>query len=266
MRVKAFAKINLGLLVLQKRQDHYHNIDTFFARVGLHDILELERRDDEKIIIATEDAEISAEKNLVWHAAWLLQKFLPRRVGANIFLHKNIPLASGLGGGSSDAAATLRALNRLWNLNFKTERLERLAMSLGADIPFFLKTGAQHGRGRGEILEQIDLPESFPREVVIVVSPIRIPTKWAYKSLQIVPNKTELKPGDLRNDFEQLVFANFPSLRRIKIALKRAGAVAASLSGSGSAIYGLFEETETAKKSLEKMQKYGDVFLTKLRD
>ena len=265
MQVRAYAKINLGLRVIGKQPDGFHAIDTLFGEIGLYDVLEFEKREDDQIIVSVEGEEIPVKKNLVWHAAWILQKFSPRRPGVNIFLQKNIPIGGGLGGGSSDAAATLKALNKLWGLHFSPDRLSRLAINLGSDIPFFIRGGIQRGRGRGEILDSVELPRAFPREVVLVIPPVKIDTKQAYAAAKFPTQNVELELGDLRNDFEESVFATHPKLLKIKQTLKRAGSSAAALSGSGSTVYGLFATRKEAEAASKRLRKFGEVILTQLR-
>ncbi len=272
MKVKAFAKINLGLQILGKREDGFHEIDTIFAKIGLHDSLEFTPRNDSKIILVTEGARIPTQKNLVFRAAWLLQKFSPQKVGVNIFLKKRISIGAGLGGGSSDAAVTLKALNKLWGLKLSREKLQNLAASLGSDVPFFLKTGIQWGRGRGEILEKIKLPKNFPQEVLVVVPKIGISTRWAFESWQVHSRKRikhkiyRIQNLNLVNDFEKIVFREFPQLKKIKNNLLKSGAEFASLSGSGSAVFGLFGKREEAQQAARELEKFGKVFTTKTRE
>lgn len=280
MKTLAPAKINLGLRILGKRPDGYHNIETTFARIGLHDTIELSSRSDDKIVIAIDGAAIPSRQNIVWHAAWLLQKFSPQRRGVNIFLQKRIPLRAGLGGGSSDAAAVLRGLRKFWQLNLPLDRLRRIALTLGADVPFFLSAGVQHALGRGEVLQRIELPKRFPREVLLVMPDVEVSTKWAYANVELktqsVKRKTQINrtlkravnPRDISgvNDFEQIVFRKFPELKKIKSALKRNGAKFASLSGSGAAIFGLFSRRDAAEKARPKLEKFGRVWVTRLRE
>ncbi|MFH0834687.1 MAG: 4-(cytidine 5'-diphospho)-2-C-methyl-D-erythritol kinase, partial [Patescibacteria group bacterium] len=187
MKVRAFAKINLGLRILAKRADGFHEIETIFARIGLADELELRAREDSKIIVTTENAEIPTRENLVFRAAWLLQKFVPGSPGVEISLRKKIPLGAGLGGGSADAAAVLRNLPRIWGAKIPREKLKKIAAELGSDVPFFLEKTACRARGRGEILEPIVLPKKFPREIIVVVPPVAIATAWAYGKIKIPP-------------------------------------------------------------------------------
>ena len=185
MTVRAFAKINLGLRVVAKRADGFHEIDTIFARIGLADELEFRARGDSKILVATENAEIPTRENLVFRAAWLLQKFVPGSPGVEISLRKKIPVGAGLGGGSADAAAVLRNLPRIWGARIPREKLRKIAAELGSDVPFFLEKSPCRARGRGEILEKIALPKNFPREILVVVPPVKIATADAFAKIKI---------------------------------------------------------------------------------
>ncbi|MFH1375350.1 MAG: 4-(cytidine 5'-diphospho)-2-C-methyl-D-erythritol kinase [Patescibacteria group bacterium] len=263
MKVKAFAKINLGLRVLAKRKDGYHNIDTLFAEVELADELTIKVRKDGEIHVSGID--VPDQQNSVFQAAWLLQKFAEKKLGADIIIEKKIPIEAGLGGGSSDAAATLKVLNKLWKLKLAEKRLEHLAVKLGADTPFFIRGGTQRGRGIGDRLSEYKLPKTIPREVVIIVPGIPVATKWAYEHIELPQKWVEFEPGDLTNDFEKLLFPQLPLLKKIKAALKRAGAAKAALSGSGSALYGLFKSKKAAKEAAEKLGKYGEIFVTKIK-
>ncbi|MCF7846070.1 MAG: 4-(cytidine 5'-diphospho)-2-C-methyl-D-erythritol kinase [Candidatus Peribacteraceae bacterium] len=299
MNIRAFAKINLGLKVLGKRADGFHDIETIFARVGLFDELEIKLRQDSKIVVRTENAKISPKENLIFRAAWLLQKFSSRPFGVEILLRKRIPIGAGLGGGSADAAAILKTLPRLWKLKIPPAKLKKLAASLGSDVPFFLEKSACWARGRGEILEPVGLPKRFPREALIVVPPVRIVTGWAYgriKNSELrIKNKippplgklgaTPFTKGgshippfckgrcpersegrrDLINHFEKIVFREFPEIRKIKKQLEKSGAEIASLSGSGSAVFGLFKKKPN-KELIHEFRKFGEVFIVKLRD
>ena len=306
MKSKAFAKINLGLKVLGKRPDGFHDIETIFARVGIYDELEFRVRQDGEIRVEIEGAQIPQKKNLVWRAAWLLQKSCPRprsgvaakKIGVEIKLKKKIPLGAGLGGGSSDAARTLEVLNKLWKLNLPKEKLKSLAISLGSDVPFFLEKSVCRAQGRGEVLEPIALPKRFPREVLIVVPGMAVSTVWAYgeipPSLATLGTPPFIRPspklrrtiakgrekktpfckggrpelvegrGDFTNDFEKIVFRKFPEIRNIKKALEKAGAEIASLSGSGSAVFGLFRK-RPSQKLAQGLERLGQVFCVKIR-
>jgi 4-diphosphocytidyl-2-C-methyl-D-erythritol kinase len=262
MKVKAFAKINLGLRVLVKRPDGYHNIDTVFVEVDLADEIEIKARKDKEIKI--EGMDLPPNENSILQAIFLLQRFSGEEKGVDIKIEKRIPVAAGLGGGSADASATLKALNKLWKLKLNEERLQHLATKLGADAPFFIRGGVQRGRGIGERLKAFELPKKFPREVVIVNPEIPVSTKWAYENIELPQKWIEVKPGELINDFEKLLFEKLPLLKKIKSAIKRSGAEEASLSGSGSALFGLYKTKKKAKEALAKLEKYGKVFHTRI--
>ncbi|MFH0776230.1 MAG: 4-(cytidine 5'-diphospho)-2-C-methyl-D-erythritol kinase [Patescibacteria group bacterium] len=262
MKVRAFAKINLGLRILGKRADGFHEIETIFVRIGLFDELEIRLRKDSQILVHTKNAEISKEQNLAWRAAWLLQKFSPKKVGVEIQLKKRIPIGAGLGGGSSDAAAILKTLPRLWKLKIAPQKLSQIAASLGSDVPFFLEKTACRARGRGEILEPIALPKKFPREIIVVVPPVVIATEWAYG--RIKDKGLRSKKIKFENDFERVVFREYPEIRQIKKTLEKAGAEIASLSGSGSAVFGLFRK-KPSRELISQLEKFGQVFFGKIR-
>ena len=279
MKSKAFAKINLGLKIIGKRSDGFHDIETVFAKIGLHDDLEFRLRKDSKILVKVMGAQIPSRKNLVWRAAYSLQKFLPKKIGVEIKLKKRIPLGGGLAGGSSDCAATLRALSKLWGLKLPREKLEKIGSGLGSDVAFFLRGGVQRGRGRGEILENMKLPKNFPREVLVVVPEFGVSTSEAFAKLSI-SRKQALKPifkdpvnlpdiwevNDLENDFEKVIFEEFPILAEIKKKLLKGGAKFASLSGSGSAVFGLFSSREKLKKTEQDFSGFGETFISRIRE
>lgn len=289
MKVRAFAKINLGLKILGQRADGFHELDTIFARIGVFDELEFRSRADGQIHVSVEGAQIPTKENLVFRAAWLLQKSCPRLrsgissdwPGVEISLRKKIPLGAGLGGGSSDAAAVLRTLPKIWGLKIAPEKLHKIAASLGSDVPFFLAKKVCRGRGRGEILEPITLPKQFPREVLVVVPPIKISTAWAFNTLSLraplrgakqsvratgllLPPRRDRSDNSL-NDFERIVFREFPEIRQIKKQFEKSGAEIASLSGSGSAVFGLFRK-RPSREIIQEFSQFGTVFVAKIRE
>lgn len=266
------AKINLGLRVGPKRADGYHNIQTTFAKITLADTLEFFPRSDQQLKIATLNYKLPEQTNLVAQAAHLLQELTQPACGLTIRLHKKIPLQAGLGGGSSDAAATLLALNKIWQLKLTLSQLQPLAQKLGADVPQFLYPGVLTATGLGEILHPTTLAPKFPRIVVIVVPAKRISTKIAFQKLSAEPKQQPQAPSQnktmlgqsLENDFEPLIAHLVPEIQLIKSVFSKFGAAAASLSGSGSSVFGLFHSPAAACKVLPKMQKYGQVFLTRI--
>ncbi|MBI4811284.1 MAG: 4-(cytidine 5'-diphospho)-2-C-methyl-D-erythritol kinase [Ignavibacteriales bacterium] len=180
MTLKAYAKINLGLRILRKRDDGYHDIDTVFHRVDLYDEIYLEPSSTIKVF-SNESNLPTDEGNLCIRAAQLLREYSGIEKGVNISLTKNIPIGAGLGGGSSDAAATLIGLTKFWEVDVSQIDLYKLALQLGSDVPYFLKFGTAHATGRGEILDYFDI--NIPHWIVIVYPNIHISTAWAYQEI-----------------------------------------------------------------------------------
>lgn len=259
----AFAKINLVLRVLGRRADGYHEIETVFQTISLQDLLTFETLADGRIELVCTDPEIpSDETNLVHRAAVALREFAgaPER-GARIVLEKHIPSQAGLGGGSSDAAAALRGLASLWDVDARASDLVRLAARLGADVPFFLEGGTALGTGLGTEIHT--LPDAPPRPLVVVTPGVKVSTAEAYKLLnapaltkgevdvnlpisRALPDFSGSLRGVMRNDFEPAVFGLEPEIARARDALASAGAEAAMLSGSGSSVFGVFENSGAA--------------------
>jgi 4-diphosphocytidyl-2-C-methyl-D-erythritol kinase len=264
----ARAKINLGLHVLRRRPDGYHDIDTVFVRIGWSDVVTVESAPH--LSMSCDDPDLPVDmSNLCMRAASMLGEASGVALGASIHLEKRVPYGSGLGGGSSDAATTLLLLNDLWDLSLPRERLSEIAAGVGSDVPFFLGAGAARGTGRGELLARLtDGPANtgyrFPFFLAVVVPPISVSTAEAYAG--VVPaagarpdldelvgsNDPERWKAELRNDFEASVFGRHPEIQELKKALLGQGAVYASLSGSGSAVFGVFEELRTAWTAVRK--------------
>ena len=252
MTARAYAKINLGLRITGKRDDGYHNIETVFHRINVFDEITLEQADS--IIMECRQTNVpDDETNLCVRAAMLLQKRHNIRDGIRIILKKHIPVGAGLGGGSSDAASTLLALTTFWNKPTSEYDLQSLAFQLGSDVPFFLKDGSAYATGRGEILEYFDL--DMPYWIVVVYPNLHISTAWAYQeshaqhptssiSLKTIIQENLNQPHVLmnlvQNNFEPLVLRTHEVVARVRQALYIAGAEFAQMSGSGSAVYGLF--------------------------
>lgn len=265
--VKAFAKINLGLLITGKRPDGYHTLETVFAPINWYDELTFASADELCMTCSNTDLP-SDDNNLCLKAAKALRDHAGTTDGAAVGLTKNIPFGAGLGGGSSDAATTLRALNMLWDIHVPPADLHSLAVKLGADVPYFLETsgGLAFASGIGEQLQDLDC--SLPFHVVTVFPGEHVSTVWAYRNFY---PRFERKVPDLKNmvkrlcrnrdlavlkvfenDFEPVVFDHYPSVRKVKEELLEQGALFASLSGSGSAVFGLFDgqpEAERAERS-----------------
>ena len=245
-------KINLGLYIIGKRSDGYHDLETVFLPIPVEDCLEIERSTNESsIAVSGLTIDGTRDTNLCWKAYQLLKnKFdLPP---IEIKLHKQIPTGAGLGGGSSNGAFTLRLLNEKFNLKLKQYELLDLAAQLGSDCPFFIINQPCIGSGRGDILTPISLPQVEDLFGILVMPGIHISSAWAFQ--QITPAKPTKAIKDLislpmqewknqlHNDFEEPVFKSHSELRKIKDELYHRGAIYASMSGSGSAIYGIFAE------------------------
>lgn len=261
MRIKSFAKINLGLEVLSMREDGYHDIKTVFQSVDLFDVLRIARRDDSDIVLAGSDPSVPwDETNLVYRAARMLQQESGVRRGADIYVEKNIPPGKGLGGGSGNAAMTLWTLSRLWELPEDKAGLLRLAARLGADVPYFLEGGLCLGTGRGDILAP--LQERLSRVCLLVLPSFPIPTARVYGALtegltsggKAGKIDAFLRTEELRfldNELEETIFRLFPQIKGIKSLIQSLGPELSLVSGSGSAVFGLFRERATAEAALE---------------
>ncbi len=259
MTERAYAKINIGLHILRKRPDGYRDIETMFHRIDLYDEIAFERAPN--VTLSCTDPSLPVDgTNLCVKAAELLQERCSIKEGAAMRLTKKVPSGAGLGGGSSDAAATLRGLARLWNKDIPSDTLSALALELGADVPFFLGRTSAYGLGRGERLEYVTL--DIPFWIVVATPDIHVSTAWAYEHSAIPtrnggPTLKESVTAHLhdpkryltlvRNDFEPLVLRTYPAVAAVKQALYIRGAEFAQLSGSGSSVYGLFRDEEQAR-------------------
>ena len=263
--LKAPAKINWFLSVLNKREDGYHNIISPMQCVDLFDVLSFE--EDEEIHLLS-DLDIPAEGNLAYKAAALLKKVSSYKRGARIELQKNIPVAAGLGGGSSDAASALIGLNRLWGLNFDKVTLMRIAAEIGSDVPFFLSGALSLAEGRGEKVTDLNTEASA---ILLLVKPdVSVSTSWAYHSYKTGLTK---KTVDIKlfcqalarenfiflrdmvfNDLEDVVISKYPVVGELKKILLQNGALFSLMSGSGSTVFGVFQSVEAAVKASESLQ------------
>ena len=262
-------KINLGLNIVGKRPDGYHNLETiFYPLKGLNDALELTpSNDNESHLAQTGNAlDCEPEKNLVMKALRLMEKEAGNvNFKQNIHLEKAIPSGAGLGGGSADATFMLLMLNDMFKLNISETRLIELSKSLGADCPFFVKNKPVYAEGIGEIMTEIDCDLS-DKHFVVVKPNIHISTKEAFSGIK--PQATEIsvkeiikKPVSewknlLKNDFEDSIFPQYPAIRKIKEELYSAGAVYAQMSGSGSAVFGIFDNKTKVSISDKESQIY----------
>ncbi|MCK4307463.1 4-(cytidine 5'-diphospho)-2-C-methyl-D-erythritol kinase [candidate division WOR-3 bacterium] len=261
--LKAYAKVNLGLKILGKRPDGYHNIESILQPINLFDTIEL--TEIPKGIEFSSNLPPYGKENICYKAAELFLKRANLKTGVCIKLKKQIWIGAGLGGGSSCSAQILQGMNKLFHSDkserernlFNEKELEELALILGSDVPFFLKNSPAYIQGRGEVITPLP-PLAHPIWLVLIYPNFQISTKWAYlnvknyltkelwdfKVLQALFLNSDIEglASNLRNDFEQLVFQEYPKLKEIKIRLFELGASGASLSGSGSCIYGILKE------------------------
>lgn len=252
LRLEALAKVNRSLCVLGKRPDGYHELDTLFQTIDLFDDLSLE--EDDRLTLSIEGGTLSADgSNLVLRAAHALAVRAGAVRGARLRLTKRIPVGAGLGGGSADAAAALLGLNALWGLGLATQELRLAAASVGSDVAFFLFGGRARGTGRGEQIEMLsDVPDE---SLVLLVPPFGMTTPDVYRNLgaRPLPDPPPAAPpaGELpeRNDLEATAERLRPELRIFRASLLSAGAVSARLSGSGSALFGVFPSDDAARRA-----------------
>ncbi len=250
------AKINLGLNVVSKRPDGYHNLETVFYPVNLKDVLNIRETENgitqaHPCILSVNGINIDCDMqdNLVVKAYNLLKKHFPSLPNVNIFLTKNIPSQAGMGGGSSNCAFTLTMLNKMFNLNMSIAEMQKLVSELGADCAFFINPVPSYATGIGERLEPVDV-DLNNYSIAIVKPPIAISTKEAFSHVtpkrpakccrDIVMQPVETWKDKLINDFEQSVMHSHPEIEEIKQKLYSLGAVYAAMSGSGSALFGIF--------------------------
>lgn len=253
------AKINLGLNIVERRPDGYHNLETVFYPIGLTDVLEIVPAHGSESTLTTYGNRVDCpvEKNLVMKALRLMQQHyeVPE---VDIFLYKHIPDGAGLGGGSSDASSTMLMLNDMFHLDIAKEELARHAATLGADCPFFIYNKPMMATGIGDILVRVDVNLN-DMHLLLVKPDVSVPTKVAYSRVTPAPSISSLETdvaksvsqwcGVVKNDFEPSVFASYPELATIKKTIENGGALYASMSGSGSSVFGIFNDVNMAEKT-----------------
>lgn len=258
------AKINLGLNIVERRADGYHNLETVFYPIGLTDVLEIvpARGNESTLTTYGNLVDCPVEKNLVMKALRLMQNHydVPE---VDIYLYKHIPDGAGLGGGSSDAASTMLMLNEMLDLGIEKEELARHAATLGADCPFFIYNKPMMATEIGDVLSPIDV-NLKGLHLLLVKPDVSVPTKVAYSRVSPAASTSSLENdvkapvsqwgGVVKNDFEPSVFAHYPELATIKATIEKGGAKYASMSGSGSSIFGIFNDVNMAETIKEKFQ------------
>ena len=265
------AKVNLLLKVISRRPDGYHNLVSIVDLVSLYDRISVGELPDNRVVVRDTEGRLPAGAgNTVWRAIMLLKEKFPRTPGVEVIIEKHIPMGAGLGGGSSDAATVLLSLVRQWKLPVGLAELRDLGSRIGADVPLFLACGPSIIRGIGERVSPIRLPALG---YVIVYPDVAISTKDVYEGLRIVLTKREnevrfseefrslLDIADvLENDLEEVVLLRCPEIKTIKERLKEAGAVGSLMSGSGSAVFGIFGDLEKAEEASKRVGDLGQVF------
>ena len=261
IEVNSSAKINIGLNIVRKRKDGYHDLETIFYPLLLSDIISFEMSNFTKL--DTNSSEINnLDSNLVIDTIKLMENELKRELHVNVNLQKNIPIGAGLGGGSSNAATTLKAINQLYNLNLEYETLSSFALQLGSDVPYFLTQVPSYAASRGELLTRIQLSLGYP---ILLVNPgIHISTKLAFEKIIPGKNKSSLKTflekskidietlkDYVTNDFEEIVFSDYSAIANIKAKLYEYGAEFALMTGTGSTVFGIFRNLQKARKAEE---------------
>lgn len=272
MKLKSFAKINLGLEVIRRRPDGYHDIRTIFQWIDLCDRLEFSSLGKDEVVLEGNDPSIPwDETNLIFRAALLLRGRASVKDGIRIVVDKQIPPGRGLAGGSSNAAMTLYALNKLWGLNLSKPDLAGLGKRLGSDVAYFLEGGLCLGEDRGERITPLpDLPRLA---CVLALPPFPISTAMIYGRLLPSALTSDVKVskimrfletgefGFLENTLEETIFSFYPRLNEIKSLFRDQGAALSLVTGSGSAVFGLFPDREKAGECLRVMKRHGDAFL-----
>ncbi len=272
---KAYAKINLGLDVLRRRPDGYHEVKMVMQTVGIFDTLTFRKKGEEEspgISLSVDHEEFSCDKdNLIYRAAELIRETYGVKEGVRITLNKKIPIAAGMAGGSSDAAAVFHGLNELFGLSMSLEDMQRLGVKIGADVPYCIMGGTALSEGIGEILTPIPAP---PEAYLLIAKPdINVSTKFVYENLHADTLKEHpdidgmvkaLKEGSLEgitgrmgNVLETVTIKKYPVIRQIKDAMIENGAENALMSGSGPTVFGIYQEKERAKAAYKAMEKLG---------
>ena len=272
VKIKAMAKVNLGLDVLRRREDGYHEVKMVMQTVDLYDELTFKIEDGEGISITSDIGELPLnEDNLIYKAAMLLFEKNGKTPGISVRLNKNIPIAAGMAGGSTDAAATLLALNQLLGLGLSKEELAEIGVKIGADVPYCIYGGTYLSEGIGEILTPLtDAPDCY---IVIAKPPIGVSTKYVYENLHIetvtdhpdIDGMVEaIQESDLSkvtdkmgNVLETVTIKKYPQIAQMKQCLLENGAENALMSGSGPTVFGIFLKEETAQKALAELEKTG---------
>jgi 4-diphosphocytidyl-2-C-methyl-D-erythritol kinase len=262
--LKSPAKVNLRLEILKKREDGYHELRTILQKINLHDLLHFSLKKERGISIKTNHPNLPVGKrNLVYQAVQSILKKSDYKGGVLIEIEKRIPLGAGLGGGSSNAATTLKAMNQLLKINLPQKELMAMGLEIGADVPFFFLEGAAIASGIGERLKKIELPGLW---FVLIYPNFEVSTRWAYQNFILTKRRFHFNlHGLLRtpkeisnllwNDLEEVVSRECPQIGVMKKMLYSAGALGALMTGSGPTVFGVFSEEGGASEAYKKVKK-----------
>ena len=255
--VKSFAKLNIGLQVRSKRNDQYHNIQTIFQEIDLYDSLKVTKI-NKGIDFKSNVSWLKNDDSNLCVKAYKIMSSIYKIGGIRIDLTKRIPVYAGLGGGSSNAAKVLSCINKLYNLRLSSQNLESIGSRLGADVPFFINGGAQLGEGIGDQLTPIK--HKFNQKFLIVLPNISIETSWAYNKIKTTLDKSknfvnlydclkkkEISFENFDNDFEKIIIPAYPEIGNLISIIRENNARLSSLSGTGSTVFGIFDDEATAK-------------------
>ncbi len=277
IHLPSYAKINLGLIIKGQRDDGFHEIETLLQQISLRDHITLESKQDPGIVFYCDSQGVPQADNSCIAAAQLVSGIAGVERGLEITLKKVIPIGAGLGGGSSNGATVLLGLNKLWNLGLGSETLLDLAAQIGSDVPFFIRGGMALAQGRGEILTPCAAILNFT--FLIVFPGVAIETKWAYEqaNLNLTMNKKSCTLASFKdinfnnvdfsnafhNEFEDIIFPNYPLVKKAKDAILACRPVFASMSGSGSSVFGIFQTDDQARQARESLRCEYDSFVVR---
>jgi 4-diphosphocytidyl-2-C-methyl-D-erythritol kinase len=263
LRLKSPAKVNLRLEILKRREDGYHELRTVLQKINLCDTLSVSLEKGRGISITTDHPGLpSGKKNLVYQAVQMILNKSGYKGGVHIDIRKEIPLGAGLGGGSSNAAATLKALNQLLEIGLPLKECMKMGVDIGADVPFFLSEGAAVATGIGERLKKIELPDLW---YVLVNPNFEVSTRWAYQNFVLTKRHFHFNlqgfvktPEEISrllwNDLERVVSHKYPQIEAMKKMLVSAGALGALMTGSGPTVFGFFSVRREAEKAFRKLE------------
>ena len=272
IKLRSYAKINLYLDVGEKLNNGYHCIETIFQTINLFDEIKIEKIDKPIYHIECNNPEIPVDKtSIVYRAIEIIMK--GKNYGVAVYINKKIPIAAGLGGGSSNVATILLGISKLYKLDVNSKKMQSIATSLGMDVPFFLERGTVYAIGRGEILSPLDLGD-MPLHLILVNPGFEISTKWAYQAfdkanadnfkkpyigiMKMIETKSIVSLPELSkyiyNSFDSIICKQYPIIKEIKDTLFESGAISATISGSGPTVYGVMENRSKANEVYNKMK------------